>query len=337
MSGRSVPKRAIASSGQDFALSALFDDADEQLLDQIHHVLALDETHLQIELGEFRLPVAPLILVAKAARNLEVLLVSGDHQQLLQLLGRLRESIELAGMDPAGHQVVSRPLGSGLEQNRGLHLDEAALVQEVADVLDHTMAQDDVALQAVPAQVQVAVPQAQGLVDRRIVEDVERGGLGGIQDPDLAGDDFDLPRIQLGVDPPFRPEPHLPSGLDHVLASDFRRAFVRLRGHVRVGDHLNDATPIAQIDEDQTTVIPPPVHPTGDEDLLTDVFLAKLPVVTCLEHDGLLPEAACGPDRGQAAPSGAACRHSAKCASRGRPPPTEVGVVIGVRSEPRQV
>ncbi len=49
-------------------------------LDDRHDVLALDEGHLQVELGELRLAVGAQVFVAEAAGDLEVALEAGDHQ-----------------------------------------------------------------------------------------------------------------------------------------------------------------------------------------------------------------------------------------------------------------
>ena len=44
----------------------------QELLHHGEHVLAAREAHLQVDLGEFELPVGALVLVAEAAGDLEV-------------------------------------------------------------------------------------------------------------------------------------------------------------------------------------------------------------------------------------------------------------------------
>ena len=56
----------------------------------------VDEGHLDIELRELRLAVGALRFIAETARDLEVAVESGDHQELLHLLGRLRQGVEHA-------------------------------------------------------------------------------------------------------------------------------------------------------------------------------------------------------------------------------------------------
>ena len=85
------------------------------------------ERHLEIELVELAgRAVGAAVLVAEARRDLEVAIEAGDHQQLLELLGRLRQRVELAGVDPARHQIVARALRRGRRQDRRLELGEAA-------------------------------------------------------------------------------------------------------------------------------------------------------------------------------------------------------------------
>src|SRR5690606_17889827 len=110
--------------------------ANDQLLNELQHVLALDKAHLHVKLSELGLAVAALVLVAEAPRDLEVALEACHHQKLLELLRALRQRKELAGVDAAGHEVVTRALRRALEQDGRLDLDKAPLAQEVAHIQD---------------------------------------------------------------------------------------------------------------------------------------------------------------------------------------------------------
>ena len=159
----------------------LLDQLDQQPLDQAHHVRLADERHLHVELRELRLAVGAQILVAEAARDLEVAVDPRHHQQLLELLRRLRQRVELAGIQPARHEVVARALRRALGQDRRLHFEEAARVHIVADLLDGAVAQLNARAHRVAAQVQVAIAQAQRLVRRHAVGDREGQLLRGVQ------------------------------------------------------------------------------------------------------------------------------------------------------------
>ena len=70
-------------------------------LDEGHHGRLVDEAHLEVELGELGLAVAAQVLVAEAARDLEVAVDAGDHQQLLELLRALRQGVDVARLEAA--------------------------------------------------------------------------------------------------------------------------------------------------------------------------------------------------------------------------------------------
>ena len=93
---------------------------------------AVDERHFQVELRELRLPVGPQVFVAKAAGDLHVAVVAGDHQNLLVQLRRLRQRVERAVVHAAGHQVVAGPFGRAAAEHRRFDVDEAVLVEVVA-------------------------------------------------------------------------------------------------------------------------------------------------------------------------------------------------------------
>ena len=93
--------------------------------------LLLRERHLQIDLREFGLAVGAQILVAEAAHDLEILLEAADHQQLLEDLRRLRQRVELAGIDAAGHQIVARALRRRARHERRLDLEESLFGQHL--------------------------------------------------------------------------------------------------------------------------------------------------------------------------------------------------------------
>jgi hypothetical protein len=62
----------------------------EQSLDQLEDVLARNEAHLDVDLGELGLTIAAGVLVAEALRDLEVLVEPRHHEDLLEQLRRLR-------------------------------------------------------------------------------------------------------------------------------------------------------------------------------------------------------------------------------------------------------
>ncbi|MBA7588833.1 hypothetical protein ES708_30903 [subsurface metagenome] len=84
-------------------------DVVHHSLDYGKHVVFIDETHLYVDLGVFDLSIPPGILVAEATGNLEVLIQTGDHEQLFVDLRGLRKGVELSLVQPRGHQEIPGP------------------------------------------------------------------------------------------------------------------------------------------------------------------------------------------------------------------------------------
>src|SRR6185437_12379483 len=77
------------------AAAELLEDAGDDRLDRGEDVLLRHERHLEVELVELaRRAVGAPRLVAEARRDLEVAIEARHHQELLELLRRLREGIE---------------------------------------------------------------------------------------------------------------------------------------------------------------------------------------------------------------------------------------------------
>ena len=130
--------------------------------------------HLHVQLVELTGgAVAPGVLVPEAGGDLKVLVKARGHQQLLELLGSLRQGVEFPGMLPAGYQVVPGPLGGGGGEDGSGDLQKALLPHGLAQGGDHVAAQHDVLFDLRIAQIQVAVLQAKGLVRLLAAVDLE--------------------------------------------------------------------------------------------------------------------------------------------------------------------
>ena len=80
------------------------EDLPPELPDELAHdledVVAGDEAHLEVDLGELRLAVGAGVFIAEALADLQVAVAARDHQDLLEDLGALRQGVELAGVEP---------------------------------------------------------------------------------------------------------------------------------------------------------------------------------------------------------------------------------------------
>ena len=259
--------------GEKLLLGKLLDYLRVEAFHEVEDLILGRVAHLEVELGVFGLPVAALVLVAQGAGNLEVAFEAGDHQELLELLGGLGQRVELARIQAGRDQVVAGSLrGRGGEEG-GFDLHEAARVQVVAHVLHHAVAQEDPLPQSLPAEVEVAVLQAQRLVHGPVAFDLERRGLGGVQDLEARGLDLYRARREVGVLVALGTADDLARNGDRPL-----RPQVLCLGEdlspFRVEGDLRNAPAVAQVYKDQTPVIPAPVHPAREPDVLPDVGLA---------------------------------------------------------------
>ena len=177
----------------DGALGELREDAVHHRLQRGEHVLLLDERHLDIELVELAgRAVGARVLVAEAGRDLEVAVEARRHHELLELLRRLRQGVEGAGMEPARHQEVARALGRARRQDRRVALHEALVHHVPADAGDDGAAAHHVLVHALAAQVEEAVAEPHLLAVVVLAVDRQRQGLGRVLHLHLGDADLDL-------------------------------------------------------------------------------------------------------------------------------------------------
>src|SRR4029077_17011115 len=249
----------------------LLPNVGEGPFDDIEDVVLADEGHLQVQLRELRLAIGPLVFVAVAADDLEVAIHAGHHQQLFVELRRLRQGVDVAWLQPAGDEEVTSALGCAPDQHRSLDLQKALGVEEVADRLGHPVPELEVPGHPRSAQVQVAVAKPHLLVDRAVFVDGERRWLRAVEDDNGTRFDLDLARRQLLVFGPWWPPLDGALHMDHRLRSELTTDGVDLRvGGVEL--HLDDSAAIAQIDEDQTAEVAPPVHPAVHVDVASNLL-----------------------------------------------------------------
>ena len=176
------------------------EDAVDHGLERREDVLLRDEAHLDVELIELaRKAVRARVLVAKAGRDLEIAVEARHHQKLLILLRRLRQRVELAGVNARGHEEVARAFGRRGGENRRLELEKALRLHASAQLVDHSPTQHDVGVKLLAAQIEKAVFEPRLFRIGLIAEDGQRQLGGRAQHLDLAHIDFDGASRHLGV------------------------------------------------------------------------------------------------------------------------------------------
>ena len=249
----------------------------EHVLERAHDVVLVDEAHLDVDLRELGLAVGAKVLVAEALGHLVVALDATHHEQLLEQLRALRQCVEVARLDAAGHEEVARTLGRGLEQARRLDLHEGALVQRLADGEGEVGAELEVAHHLRATDVEVAVAQARVLGRVDAVLNLEGRRLGAVEHLDGVDADLDLAGGELGVDGLGVTAAHDSLDQDGPLGTDdLGRVEGGATGVLGVEGALRHAGAVAQVDEDEPAVVATTPHPAGERDLLADVLAAEL-------------------------------------------------------------
>ena len=244
------------------ALGELLEHTGDDGLDRCEHVVLLDKAHLEIELIELaRQPVGARILVAETRRDLEITVEARHHQQLLVLLRRLRQRVELAGMNPRRHQEVARAFRRRRRQDRGLELKEALLLHPLAHRIDDRAAGHDVLVQFLPAQVEETVLKPYVLRIFLIAKHRHRQFAGRPQYLDLADIELDHAGRQFRIIGAGRTAADLAVDPHHPFRAKLFGVLERRR--IRVGDALGQAVMVAQIDKQHAAMVADAMAPAG--------------------------------------------------------------------------
>ena len=244
----------------------------------VAHIVALDEGHLDVDLGELGLAIGAQVLVAETAGNLVIALHPGAHEHLLELLGTLGQGVELARVRTRWHDVVAGALGRGVREDRRLDLQETTLVQGPAHGLGHRVTQLQVGEHLGTADVQIAPLHARDLIGLDAILNGEGRRHRRVQHLYRIGQNFDLARDHVRVDRLRCTLAHAPGHLQHVLATQvLGRTEVLLAHAIGIDHHLGIAITVAQVDEDEAAVVAGVPRPTAQSHLLVHISRTQLP------------------------------------------------------------
>jgi len=235
----------------------------EHVFDNGEDVVLRDERHFHVELIELAgRAVGARVLVAEARRDLEIAVKAGHHQQLLEELRCLRQRVELAVVNAARHQIVACALRRAARQDRRLVFVEAVRFHRLAQERDDLRAQQNVGVDALAAQVQKAVFQAQVLGAVLVARQVERRLLrGGLHDARVRHE-LDLAGRQIGIDRRGLAQRNLAGHRDDRL--EFRPAQRLEESAAGVNHDLREAVMVTQINEQNAAVVADTENPAGE-------------------------------------------------------------------------
>ena len=260
-------------------LARLVPQRHQHGLDEAEHVLYSDERCLEVDLGELGLAVVAQILVAEAARDLEVAVEPRDHEQLLVDLRGLGQRVELPGMYARWHHVVARSLRGRLGEDRRFDLQELELGEGAPGPLQQPVAQHEVRLHLGASQVEVTVLEPQLFSGELLTLGTghrNRRRHGGSDDRELRRVDLDLAGRQLWVPHVPRARNDLALQFDHRLAGQPGCGPADVFRCARADRDLDDPGAVAQIDEHDPTEVAAPVHPSAQPHPLPHVLRPQL-------------------------------------------------------------
>ena len=159
----------------------------------------------------------------------------------------------MARLHTAGHQIVAGTLRCGLNQGRGLNLGEVVLAEIVADNLHNLAAQDNRLVHGRTAQIQIAVTQAQVIVDVDFIAQLKRRGLGLAQDAQFADVKFHIAGGNLvGLGGTLT---QLAAADDNILAFQTLGLGENILRRILIEHQLQDTGGIAQVGKDNAALV----------------------------------------------------------------------------------
>ena len=212
---------------------------------------------------ELRLAIGAQIFIAKAFCDLKIFLDPADHEQLLVLLRRLRQRVELSRREATGHEEIARAFRRALGEDRRLDFDESLLIEIIARRLGDAMALAQVPRDARAAQIEVTIAEAEILVARIGVER-EREDVGAIQNAQMLRQQFDVTGGQLWILRAGNSRRYFAFHLDHIFVTESMGNGREFRVFFRTKNDLGQSFAITQIDENDAAMIAPDMHPARE-------------------------------------------------------------------------
>ena len=175
-------------------------------------------------------------------------------------LGRLGQGVEFAGIHPGRYHEIAGPFGCGFDQIGGFDVHEALLGEVFAHGHCYLGAQQQVVLDRIAPDVEVAVTHPQVFAAVRFVLDGKGRQVAGVEHLEAFDHQFHfaggIVRVFRGAfdDRTF--------GLYDVFPAQFFGGFQQSGSRLFVESQLGDAVAVAQVDEYHLSQVAQVLHPT---------------------------------------------------------------------------
>ena len=237
---------------------------DERLDGLTDNFAVIHEGHFEVELVEIAVEaVGAGVFVAETGGDLVVARDATDHEELFELLGGLGEGVELAWMEARGDEEVASAFRGRVGENGGGNFDEVVGIHVVAhETIELGAALQD-ALSGGATEIEIAVFEAELLArGGAFVVSVDGERFGFVDEGELGNDDFEIAGGEIGVFQFGSALADDAGGRNHEFVAE---SFGDFEGGGSVGsdDELDDAGVIAQVNENQATVVAAGIDPAG--------------------------------------------------------------------------
>ena len=182
---------------------------------------------------------------------------------------------EAAGLQARGDEEIARALRGAERHGRRPDVDEPLLLHRAADRGDHGRRETEVPLHALATEVEVPEAEPERLLHPLVVE-LERERIGPRDDLEVVDLELHLAGRDVRVHGVGSATDHFSLRTHHELRTDVVRRPRSLRRAFRIHDELDDARVIAQVDEDEPTVVATPRNPARERDPLADLFRSNV-------------------------------------------------------------
>ena len=252
------------------------------VLKEVDYVVLVDKRHFAVNLCELWLAVGTKVFVAEALGYLEVAVESAHHEQLLQSLRALWQSVELTWVHARRHNEVACALRCRTDKYRSLNLDEVLCIEEVAYEDCHAVAQLQILAHGRTAQVEVAVLHTDVVAAVGVVLDSERRCCALRKDVQFGSDDFNVAGRKVGV--LAFALVHNACHLNAVFASELACTCAKLAVVRVVEDKLCDAIAVAQVNKCHSAHLSNALYPSGKRYGLAGIGETQLSTSVCSIH-----------------------------------------------------
>ena len=180
-------------------------------------------------------------------------------------------------MHTAGDDVVACAFRGGLDHHGGFDLDKAVVGEVTAHGLHDLVLEENVLHQRGTAQVEVTVFKPNLLSGLAVVGDLKSGGDRLVENAQFGDSDFDVACGNVGV--LGRTLPHCSHRRQHKFAAAGLGFFKNRAVGGLVKGKLQKTGAVAQVDEDETSLVALLLHPAADGNRFSDVFGSQLAAV----------------------------------------------------------